>query len=127
MVMAVRGSRYSTGLVEDCEAQPAADARNRTTGTQRTRMCPSIPGRELEPIIELQLLGILAAMIMRMGPIALKILSALVVLAICATAAPRVTHAEDIAVADRIVVHKAEHKLYLYSGSHLLGEIGRAS
>jgi murein L,D-transpeptidase YafK len=29
--------------------------------------------------------------------------------------------AEDIAVADRIVVHKAEHKLYLYSGERLLG------
>ena len=61
-------------------------------------------------------------MIMRMGPVSTKILSALVVLAICAAAAPRKAHAEDIAVADRIVVHKAEHKLYLYSGSHLLGE-----
>ncbi len=30
--------------------------------------------------------------------------------------------AEDIAAADRVVVHKAEHKLYLYSGSQLLGE-----
>src|SRR6202051_5375403 len=30
--------------------------------------------------------------------------------------------AEDIAAADRVVVHKAEHKLYLYSGSRLLGE-----
>ncbi|HEY2678000.1 MAG TPA: L,D-transpeptidase family protein [Steroidobacteraceae bacterium] len=29
--------------------------------------------------------------------------------------------AEEIAVADRIVVHKAEHKLYLYSGDRLLG------
>jgi murein L,D-transpeptidase YafK len=29
--------------------------------------------------------------------------------------------AEEIAAADRIVVHKAEHKLYLYSGNRLLG------
>jgi murein L,D-transpeptidase YafK len=91
-------------------------------GTQRACMCLSIPGRELEPIIELQLLGILVPMIMRIGPISAKTRSLLVFLAICATAAPQLTHAEDIAVADRIVVHKAEHKLYLYSGSHLLGE-----
>jgi murein L,D-transpeptidase YafK len=32
------------------------------------------------------------------------------------------THADDIAVADHIVVRKAEHKLYLYSGERLLGE-----
>jgi murein L,D-transpeptidase YafK len=30
--------------------------------------------------------------------------------------------AEEIAAADRVVVHKAEHKLYLYSGARLLGE-----
>jgi L,D-transpeptidase catalytic domain len=119
--MAVRGSKYSTGLVDDCEAQPATDARSKTTGTERARICLSIPGRELEPIIELQLIGILAAMITRIGPISAKTLSLLVVLAICATT-PQVPRAEDIAVADRIVVHKAEHKLYLYSGSHLLGE-----
>lgn len=29
--------------------------------------------------------------------------------------------AEDIATADHVVVHKAERKLYLYSGNHLLG------
>jgi murein L,D-transpeptidase YafK len=29
--------------------------------------------------------------------------------------------AEEIAAADRVVVHKAEHKLYLYSGNRLLG------
>jgi len=32
------------------------------------------------------------------------------------------TRADDIAVADHIVVRKAEHKLYLYSGERLLGE-----
>jgi hypothetical protein len=30
--------------------------------------------------------------------------------------------AEEIAAADHVVVHKAEHKLYLYSGDRLLGE-----
>ena len=30
--------------------------------------------------------------------------------------------AEEIAAADRVVVHKAEHKLALYSGARLLGE-----
>lgn len=30
--------------------------------------------------------------------------------------------ADEIASADRVVVHKAAHKLYLYSGSRLLGE-----
>src|ERR1700722_16406688 len=29
--------------------------------------------------------------------------------------------AEESALADRVVVHKSEHKLYLYSGDHLLG------
>jgi hypothetical protein len=29
--------------------------------------------------------------------------------------------ASEIAPADHVVVHKAEHKLYLYNGSHLLG------
>jgi murein L,D-transpeptidase YafK len=60
-------------------------------------------------------------MIMRFGPICAKTLGMLVILAICAAATPRAS-AEDIAVADRVVVHKAEHKLYLYSGSHLVGE-----
>ena len=29
----------------------------------------------------------------------------------------------EIAAADRVVVHKSEHKLYLYSGSRLLGRL----
>jgi murein L,D-transpeptidase YafK len=33
-----------------------------------------------------------------------------------------IARAEDIAVADHVVVHKSEHKLYLYGGDHLLGE-----
>ena len=51
-----------------------------------------------------------------------KFLWATVVSAICAAILPRGALAEPIATADRVVVHKAEHKLYLYSGSRLLGE-----
>src|SRR3984893_11821068 len=43
-------------------------------------------------------------------------------LAWCIGAPVRVAAAEDIAAATLVVVHKAEHKLYLYSGSRLLGE-----
>ena len=46
----------------------------------------------------------------------------LLALAGCVAATARSASAEDIAAADRVVVHKAEHKLYLYSGSRLLGE-----
>jgi murein L,D-transpeptidase YafK len=81
-----------------------------------------IAGRELEPIIELRRLGILLTMTMRFGSIAAQTIGMLAVLAICASAAPRAAGAEDIAVADRVEVHKAQHKLYLYNGSHLLGE-----
>jgi murein L,D-transpeptidase YafK len=49
-------------------------------------------------------------------------LCAVLALAICAAAQVHAARAEDIAAADRVVVHKAEHKLYLYSGSRLLGE-----
>ena len=40
-------------------------------------------------------------------------------LGVCATV-PGV--ASDIVAADRVVVHKSEHRLYLYNGSRLLGE-----
>ena len=43
-------------------------------------------------------------------------------LASCLGAPIRVASAEGIAAATLVVVHKAEHKLYLYSGSRLLGE-----
>jgi murein L,D-transpeptidase YafK len=46
---------------------------------------------------------------------------ALLALMLCASAATRGVLAEDIAAGDHIVVHKAEHKLYLYSGNRLLG------
>ena len=51
-----------------------------------------------------------------------KSLWAVLALVICAASPPRGARAEEIATADRVVVHKAEHKLYLYSGSRLLGE-----
>src|ERR1700685_2424281 len=53
---------------------------------------------------------------------AAKILWAGLALAGCIAAAPRGASAEDIEAATRVEVHKAEHKLYLYSGSRLLGE-----
>lgn len=39
-----------------------------------------------------------------------------------ALAVPAGAAAEEIAAADHIVVHKREHKLYLYSGARLLGQ-----
>jgi murein L,D-transpeptidase YafK len=51
-----------------------------------------------------------------------KSLWATLALVICAASPLRGALAEEIATADRVVVHKAEHKLYLYSGSRLLGE-----
>src|ERR1035441_5140534 len=45
-----------------------------------------------------------------------------ILLAARAAAAPLTAAAEEIAAADRVVVHKSQHKLYLYSGSRLLGE-----
>ncbi|MGC2031882.1 MAG: L,D-transpeptidase family protein [Steroidobacteraceae bacterium] len=51
-----------------------------------------------------------------------KPLWALVALVSCVTAGMAGVSAEEIAAADRVVVHKAEHKLYLYSGERLLGE-----
>ena len=50
-----------------------------------------------------------------------KPLWALVALVSCMTAGVAGVSAEEIAAADRVVVHKAEHKLYLYSGERLLG------
>jgi murein L,D-transpeptidase YafK len=51
------------------------------------------------------------------------ILGSLLALAACFCMLPSPAHAtEDIAAADRVVVRKAEHKLYLYSGDRLLGE-----
>jgi murein L,D-transpeptidase YafK len=51
-----------------------------------------------------------------------KPLLALVALVSCMAAGVAGVSAEEVAAADRVVVHKAEHKLYLYSGERLLGE-----
>ena len=50
-----------------------------------------------------------------------RILWAVLMLA-AGAAAPMTGAAEEIAAADHVVVHKSEHKLYLYSGNRLLGE-----
>ena len=51
-----------------------------------------------------------------------KFLCTLLLWASCIAFPTRALWAEGIASADRVVVHKAEHKLYLYSGTQLLGE-----
>jgi murein L,D-transpeptidase YafK len=60
-------------------------------------------------------------MFKRFGRPTAKIMGIVLALAVCAMAPTRSVLAEDIALGDHIVVHKAEHKLYLYSGSRLLG------
>jgi murein L,D-transpeptidase YafK len=49
-------------------------------------------------------------------------LAAAAVLLLAGSGYPRPGSATEITAADRVVVHKAEHKLYLYNGSRLLGE-----
>jgi murein L,D-transpeptidase YafK len=81
----------------------------------------SIPGRELEPIIQLFRHGIILHMTKpfwrRLG-----ILLRLALLWAACFGAPLAGAAEETAAADHVVVHKAERKLYLYHGSKLLGE-----
>ena len=48
-------------------------------------------------------------------------LCAVLALASCAAGAVRAS-ADGLSTADRVVVHKAEHKLYLYNGKQLMGE-----
>ena len=50
-----------------------------------------------------------------------KALWAAMAMTACLAARAPGASAEDIAPANLVVVHKAEHKLYLYSGSRLLG------
>jgi L,D-transpeptidase catalytic domain len=92
----------------------------RLAGIHERRIPYSIPGRELEPIIELPLPGILLAMIKRFGRYSATSLCMCLALA---TGVCRVSGAwaDDSSLADRVIVHKAEHKLYLYNGDRLLG------
>jgi murein L,D-transpeptidase YafK len=84
------------------------------------RMMASIPRREPEPIIELRRTGILLAMIKRFGRI--SALTAWICL-VMATGAGLWTSTASASseLADRVVVYKAQHRLYLYNGEHLLG------
>ena len=61
-------------------------------------------------------------MIKRMDRPAAKTLLALLSFMGSAALLARGAAAEEIAAADHVVVRKAEHKMYLYSGSRLLGE-----
>ena len=85
-------------------------------------MGPIIPGRELEPIMSHRLHAIILSMNVRIRRLRAKSLWAALILAISAAAPLRGALAEDIAAADRVVVRKAQHRLYLYSGARLLGE-----
>ena len=49
-------------------------------------------------------------------------LAAVALLLLAGSGYSRSGSATEIAAADHVVVHKAEHKLYLYNGSRLLGE-----
>jgi murein L,D-transpeptidase YafK len=84
-------------------------------------MYRSIPGRELEPIIQLFGHGIIFNMTKPSWRRSGVFLRLALLLAICAGVSPA-SRAEEIAAADHVVVHKAERKLYLYHGTKLLGE-----
>jgi murein L,D-transpeptidase YafK len=58
----------------------------------------------------------------RIGRRSAKYLWAALALASGAAAPLQGASADEIAAATRVVVHKAEHKLYLYEGNRLLGE-----
>jgi murein L,D-transpeptidase YafK len=66
--------------------------------------------------------AIILSMNVRIPRLRAKFLWAALALAISAAAPLWGAPAEEIATADRVVVHKAEHRLYLYSGTRLLGE-----
>jgi len=67
-------------------------------------------------------LCIILPMIPRIGRLSAKTLCTVLTLFLCATGPMRAASAGEIATADHVIVRKAEHKLYLYSGSRLLGE-----
>ena len=58
----------------------------------------------------------------RIGRRSAKYLGAALALGLGAAAPLQGASADEIAAATRVVVHKAEHKLYLYEGTRLLGE-----
>src|ERR1700736_1496936 len=116
--MAVRSSKYSTGLSDAWPAQALSSAMSKLPGIHDRRMTRSIAGRELEPIIELPLTGILLTM-KRFGRYSATTL--LICLMLATTAGWSGTPLADPALADRVVVHKAQHRLYLYNGERLLG------
>src|SRR6202030_4371927 len=126
-VTPVCSSKASTGLTVDWPVQAASDPTSKMKGISGVRICPIIPRRELQLIMSYRLHAIILTMsipIRRLWAKSLraKFLWATLALIICAVSPPRGALAEEIATVDRVVVHKAEHKLYLYSGSRLLGE-----
>jgi murein L,D-transpeptidase YafK len=75
------------------------------------------PVRELRPLLDEDPHGILAVMSNGKLSKALGVIAAFLFL----VGTPGAAGAEEMAAADHVVVRKSEHKLYLYSGSRLLG------
>src|SRR6202453_3688418 len=77
------------------------------------------PVREVRPILGRRRRCILSRMIgVSWLQSSFRVFWAGLLLAVCLAPSAR---AEQIAAADRVVVRKSEHKLYLYSGERLLG------
>src|SRR5215475_1489468 len=95
-VIAVRSSRYSTGLMDDDAAQAFKSAISDTNSIDDNRMAMSIPGRELEPIIELRPTGILLAMTLRSGRFSARKFWKCLWMATVAASAVNFAHASDV-------------------------------
>src|SRR5258708_6141662 len=119
-VMAVRASKDSTGFMDAGVPQAFISTELATTAIKGRRISGSIPGREPEPIIELRLPGILLAMVKRFGRFCAASLGTCLVLATVAALRTTGAYAADGELAERVVVPKSEHKLYLYSGEPLM-------
>lgn len=91
------------------------------TGTNRRDgkiIQPLYPVRELRPVMPRVIRVIISRMLNRL----LTRVSWLILVAATGSAHSTAAEAGEIAAADHIVVHKAAHKLALYSGQRLLGE-----
>src|SRR5580692_3892441 len=119
-VMPVRSSKASTGAILDEPAQPPTSPRRKTNGIIAKRICPIIPRRELQPIMSYRVHAIILRMRDRIGRLSAKYLWVALAFAGWAAAPLGAASAEEIALANRVVVHKAEHRLYLYDGDRLL-------
>src|SRR5271155_5817836 len=121
-VTPVRSSNASTGAILDEPAQLPNSPSRKTNGVAARRICTIIPRRELQLIMSYRVQAIILEMRDRIGRRSAKYLWAALALGVGAAALLQSASADEIAAATRVVVHKAEHKLYLYDGNRLLGE-----